>query len=167
MPPKKTTPTKSATKKVTPTKPGVSKPSTVGRGTNATGRTHGTKQATTGPGKKAVPVKGKTSAGNSKGDVKSLTDGASKKRVWTEKDTMARKIQNAYRVYRCRKKLLMLKKKKEEFDALMETLEREVFVHISDGVLYMRHVWQTLSFDELECNANWQAFSLASRVILM
>ena len=151
MPPKKTTPTKSATKKVTPTKPGVSKPSTVGRGATATGRTHGTKQATTGPGKKAVPVKGKTSAGNSKGDVKSPTDEASKKRVWTEKDTMARKIQNAYRVYRCRKKLLMLKKKKEEFDALMETLEREVFVHISDGILYMWYVWPTLSFDQLEC----------------
>ena len=133
MPPKKTTPTKPTSRKVTPTKQTVTKPSTVGRGhhsgTTGTSKSYGAKQtATAGPGKKAVPpVKGKT-AGNSKGDVKSPTGAAPKKQVWTERDTMARKIQNAYRVYRCKKKSLMLKKKKEEFDALMETLEREVFV---------------------------------------
>ena len=143
MPPKRTTPTKPTAKKATPTKQGVTKPSAVGRGnhsgTTGAGRSYGTKQApSTGPGKKAVtPVKGKT-AGSSKGDVKSPTEGAPKKRVWTERDTMARKIQNAYRVYRCKKKLLMLKKKKEEFDELMGTLEREVFVHMCSNVCMIR-----------------------------
>lgn len=126
MPPKKATPARPAPKKTTPSKPGVTKPP-VGRGNQSgtTGRTTGSKQvaAAAGPGKKAVPVKGKTP---SKGNVKPPTEATPKKHVWTEKDTMARKIQNAFRVYRCRKKLLMLKKKKEEFDALMETLEREV-----------------------------------------
>ena len=129
MPPKKVTPTRPAPKKTTPTKPSVTKPP-VGRGhqSGITGRTTGSKQvaAAAGPGKKAVPVKGKTPTGSGKGNVKSPTEATPKKRVWTEKDTMARKIQNAFRVYRCRKKLLMLKKKKEEFDTLMETLEREV-----------------------------------------
>ena len=132
MPPKKTTPTKPVPKRATPTKSGVTKPSAVSRGhhSTTTGSGKTTTQtaaaATARPGKKVVPVKGKTPTGNSKANVKSPTEGTSKKHVWTEKDTMARKIQNAYRVYRCRKKLLMLKKKKEEFDALMETLEREV-----------------------------------------
>lgn len=136
MPPKKATPTKPAPKKATPTKQqGVTKPPAAGRGhhsgATSNSRTTGSKQTATaaGPGKKAVPVKGKSSTGNNKaGNVKSPTQGTPVKRVWTEKDTMARKIQNAYRVYRCRKKLLMLKKKKEEFDTLMETLEREVCI---------------------------------------
>lgn len=102
MPPKKAVPTKPASKKPTPTKPGITK-APVGRGSVTTGggRTASTKQAATGAGKKAVPVKTKTSTDNSKGGVKSSTEGTPKKRVWTEKDTMARKIQNAYRVYRC------------------------------------------------------------------
>ena len=131
MPPKKATPTKPPLKKTTPAaKPGATRPP-AGKGqhsgpTASAGRTTaGSKQAA-GGGKKPVPVKGKTPTGNSKGGVKSPTEGTPKKHVWTEKDTMARKIQNAFRVYRCRKKLLMLKKKKEEFDTLMETLEREV-----------------------------------------
>ena len=132
MPPKKVTPTRPAPKKTTPTKPGVTKPP-AGRGSQSgttTSKTTGSKQvaAAAGPGKKAVPVKSKTPTPTSsgKGNVKSPTEATPKKHVWTEKDKMARKIQNAFRVYRCRKKLLMLKKKKEEFDALMETLEREV-----------------------------------------
>ena len=124
MPPKKTTPAKPAPKKATPTKPPA------GRGTTGSSRTTKQVVAAAGPGKKAVPVKGKTPTGNSKGSgVKSPpTGGTLKKRVWTEKDTMARKIQNAFRTYSCRKKLQMLKKKKEEFDTLMETLEREVII---------------------------------------
>ena len=127
MPPKKATPTRPAPKKTTPTKPGVTKPP-VSRGATTVGsRTTGSKQVATA-GKKAIPVKGKTPTGNGKGNVKSPVEATPKKRVWTEKDTMARKIQNAFRVYRCRKKLQMLKKKKEEFDNLMETLEREVLM---------------------------------------
>jgi len=130
MPPKKITPTKQAPKKTTPAKPGLAAAKTsVGRGHGATGtgRAAGLKQTAVGPGKKTVPAKGKTPTGNSKDTIKSPAErGAPKKHVWTEKDTMARKIQNAYRVYRCKKKLLMLKKKKEEFDTLMEALEREV-----------------------------------------
>lgn len=148
MPPKKTTPTKPIPKKSTPTKPGVTKPSTAGRahhsGSTSSGRTIGTKQATAASGKKTVPVKGKTPTSNTKGNIKSPTEGAPNKHVWTEKDTMARKIQNAYRVYRCRKKLLMLKKKKEEFDALMETLEREVLVYTNSScicMLYIAEIW--------------------------
>lgn len=129
MPPKKIIPTKQAPKKAASAKPGLTKTS-VGRGhgTTGTGRTTGLKQAAVGSAKKTVPIKGKMATGNNKDIVKSPEKGTLKKHVWTEKDTMARKIQNAYRVYRCKKKLLMLKKKKEEFDTLMEALEREVIV---------------------------------------
>ena len=145
MPPKKTTPVKPAPKKATPTKPGVTKPP-AGRGTTGSGRTTKQVAAAAGPGKKAVPVKGKTPPGNSKGSgVKSPPAGGTpKKHVWTEKDTMARKIQNAFRVYSCRKKLQMLKKKKEEFDTLMETLEREVINLII--MLYVFRYFMQLCF---------------------
>ena len=49
-----------------------------------------------------------------------------KKRQWTKEDDMARKIQTAFRGYRCRKSLLELKKKKEEYDVLMKKLEKDV-----------------------------------------
>ena len=39
---------------------------------------------------------------------------------------MARKIQTAFRGYRCRKFLLQLKRKKEEYDELMSKLEKDV-----------------------------------------
>ena len=160
MPPKKVTPTRPAPKKTTPTKPGVSKPP-VGRG-NQSGRTTGSKQvaAAAGPGKKAVPVKAKTPTSGGKGNVgvKSPTESTPKKHVWTEKDTMARKIQNAFRVYSCRKKLLMLKKKKEEFDALMETLEREVHNNLlfNDDTFYQNlYVCTLLIFNQVICMYIW------------
>ena len=39
---------------------------------------------------------------------------------------MARKIQTAFRGYRCRKSLLELRRKKEEYDTLMKKLEKDV-----------------------------------------
>lgn len=147
MPPKKSTPTKPVQKKTTPTKTGVTKPS-VSRGNQAGTTGSGkTKQAIAGPGKKAIPVKGKAPISNSKGTVKSPTEGTPKKHVWTEKDVMATKIQKAYRVYRCKKKLLMLKKKKQEFDTLMETLEREVGIHTFIVIICLSTstLWTSLS----------------------
>ena len=52
--------------------------------------------------------------------------GTQKKRQWTKEDDMARKIQTAFRGYRCRKFLLQLKRKKEEYDELMSKLEKDV-----------------------------------------
>lgn len=63
--------------------------------------------------------------------------------AWTKQDEMARKIQTLYRqyrydirklkisiasyiLYRAKKMLLQLKKKKEEYDVLMDKLQREV-----------------------------------------
>ncbi|XP_065892581.1 IQ motif and ankyrin repeat domain-containing protein 1-like [Dysidea avara] len=137
MPPKRTTPTKPAPKRTTPTKPATTKPPTAkpaaGRGTAATrggstagrGRGVSVKQPAAGVGKKTVPApKGKVPATNK---VAATT---APKKVWTEQDTMARRIQNAYRLYRCKKKLMALKKKKEEFDSLMETLQREAYLQL-------------------------------------
>jgi len=134
MPPKGTTPTKPAPKRTTPqkpaaTKPPTSKPVTSGRGTAATrggstagrGRGASVKQPAVGVGKKTAPApKGKTPS------TSKIVAPTTSKKVWTEQDTMARRIQNAYRVHRCKKKLLTLKRKKEEFESLMETLQREV-----------------------------------------
>ena len=39
---------------------------------------------------------------------------------------MARKIQTAFRGYRCRRSLLQLKRKKEEYEELMRKLEKDV-----------------------------------------
>ena len=128
MPPKRSTPTKLASKRTTPQKPTAtklptSKPVTSGRGTRGAGRGRGAsvKQPATGVGKKEVPApKGKAPS------TSKVVAPTTSKKVWTEQDMMARRIQNAYRVYRCKKKLLALKRKKEEFESLMETLQREV-----------------------------------------
>ena len=47
---------------------------------------------------------------------------------------MARKIQTAFRGYRCRRSLLQLKRKKEEYEELMHKLEKDVRCgHIHKG----------------------------------
>ena len=47
---------------------------------------------------------------------------------------MARKIQTAFRGYRCRRSLLQLKRKKEEYEELMRKLEKDVRCgHIHKG----------------------------------
>jgi len=143
MPPKRTTPTKPAPKRTTPTKPAATKPpsskvtaagrssaATRGGTTAARGRGAGVKQPAAGVGKKAAPA--------SKGKVPATSKPIAAKKVWTEQDTMARRIQNAYRVYRCKKKLLALKKKKEDFDTLMETLQREVSNCSCESITCMR-----------------------------
>lgn len=62
-----------------------------------------------------------------------------KKRQWTKEDDMARKIQTAFRGYHCRKSLLELRRKREEYDTLMKKLEKDVrCVHIQNiaSVIY-------------------------------
>ena len=59
---------------------------------------------------------------------------AQKKKQWTKEDEMARKIQTAFRGYRCRRSLLQLKRKKEEYEELMRKLEKDVRCgHIHKG----------------------------------
>ena len=51
------------------------------------------------------------------------------KKEWTKLDDCASKIQAAFRGYCCRKLLLQLKAKREEYDSLIENLERQVMDH--------------------------------------
>lgn len=52
------------------------------------------------------------------------------KPVWTKEDDMARKIQSCFRGYRCRKLLLTLRQKKEQYEQMMDRLEKEAFLHM-------------------------------------
>lgn len=49
-----------------------------------------------------------------------------KEKVWTKEDDAARKIQTKYRQYRAKKVLDKKKKEKEEYNELMDRLEKEV-----------------------------------------
>ena len=49
-----------------------------------------------------------------------------KKPVWTLEDESARKIQTAARGYLARRELKKLKKEREEYEELMDKLEKEV-----------------------------------------
>lgn len=49
-----------------------------------------------------------------------------KAKVWTEKDDAALRIQTKYRQYRAKKMLEKKKKDKEEYEELMDRLEKEV-----------------------------------------
>jgi Skp family chaperone for outer membrane proteins len=50
--------------------------------------------------------------------------------VGTKEDGMARKIQTCFRGYRCRKLLQELRKKRTEYDEMMEKLQREAYVQM-------------------------------------
>ena len=51
-----------------------------------------------------------------------------KEKVWTKEDDMARKIQTKYRQYRAKKLLEKKKQEKQEYDDLMDKLEKEVLI---------------------------------------
>ncbi|XP_062593773.1 IQ motif and ankyrin repeat domain-containing protein 1-like [Saccostrea cucullata] len=53
-----------------------------------------------------------------------------KEKVWTEKDDAALKIQTKYRQFRAKKALIKKKKEKEEYEELMDKLEKEAFVQL-------------------------------------
>lgn len=52
-----------------------------------------------------------------------------KEKVWTKDDDAARKIQTKYRQYRAKKVLEKKKKEKQDYDELMDKLEKEVNVY--------------------------------------
>ena len=49
-----------------------------------------------------------------------------KEKVWTKEDDMARRIQTKYRQHRAKKLLEKKKKEKQDYEELMEKLEKEV-----------------------------------------
>ncbi|XP_061168041.1 IQ motif and ankyrin repeat domain-containing protein 1-like [Saccostrea echinata] len=53
-----------------------------------------------------------------------------KEKVWTEKDDAALKIQTKYRQFRAKKALIKKKKEKEDYEELMDKLEKEAFVQL-------------------------------------
>ena len=55
-----------------------------------------------------------------------------KEKVWTKEDDMARKIQTKYRQYRAKKLLEKKKQEKQEYDDLMDKLEKEVLISICE-----------------------------------
>ena len=65
-----------------------------------------------------------TTVGKSKADTAKKE--TVKKPVWTPEDESARKIQTAARGYLARKELKKLQKEKEEYEELMDKLEKEV-----------------------------------------
>lgn len=57
--------------------------------------------------------------------------------MWTEKDDAALKIQTKYRQFRAKKALDKKKKEKQEYEELMDKLEKEVSTtHSRDNRLY-------------------------------
>jgi hypothetical protein len=133
MPPKKAASSTTA-KKVTPvaasktaTKTTSSKPSASTAKVGPKG-TVATKQAPLKKGvagSKTTPT-GKGAPATKKSDSTADKKGQPKKKEWTKSDEMARRIQTAFRGYRCRKMLLQLKQKQDDYDKLMDKLEKEV-----------------------------------------
>ncbi|XP_071117231.1 IQ motif and ankyrin repeat domain-containing protein 1-like isoform X2 [Haliotis cracherodii] len=103
MPPKKTFQTKAATTK------------TANKGNT-------TKKVSTG--KKTV-----TSTGKGKTEVKA-EQAKPKKKIWTKDDAAARTIQTSYRRFQAKIFLERKKKEKQEYDELMNKLEKEAFVKL-------------------------------------
>ena len=75
-------------------------------------------------GKKAPAAAGKGKAAGD--DTKKAAAAAPKERVWGPQDDAALKIQTSYRRHLAKKDLEKKRKEKEEYDALMEKLERDV-----------------------------------------
>ena len=66
------------------------------------------------------------SAGAKKGALEKPAEQKPKEKVWTKEDDMARQIQTKYRQYRAKKELEKKKKEKQDYDDLMDKLEKEV-----------------------------------------
>ncbi|GFS01435.1 FAM83H antisense RNA 1 (head to head) [Elysia marginata] len=96
------------------------------------------------PGASSTPArqtKGKVgtvtpkSSGTSLKKVSSNTKPATKnekpkKKEWTKEDDAARKIQTKYRQFTAKKAIEKKRKEKEEYEELMEKLEKEAFLHM-------------------------------------
>ena len=101
---------------------GPSRGGTAGRGRAVATRGRG--RGGSPAGKQGEQVKGKA-GGNDRASVKVG------KPVWTREDGAARRIQTVYRRYRAKKELAARRKEKEEYDALMDKLQREVRVSVT------------------------------------
>lgn len=73
----------------------------------------------------AVTGKGKTVPAT-KGKSASKAEASPKQKAWTKEDDAARKIQTKIRQYLARKSLQKKKKEKQDYEDLMDRLEREV-----------------------------------------
>ena len=117
----------SASKAATKSGSAAAKPVVTGRsGTAGQQRGRGAAISVRGKGRGGIatgkqPVQAKGKAGNEARDpVKS------QKPVWTKEDGAARKIQSVYRRHRAKKALAARRKEKEEYDALMDKIQRDV-----------------------------------------
>ena len=89
-------------------------------------------------GKKAPAAAGKGKAAG--GDAKKAA-AAPKERVWGPQDDAALKIQTSYRRHLAKKDLEKKRKEKEEYDALMEKLERDVsYANYETGVVHCVYI---------------------------
>lgn len=111
-----------APKQVAPRKPQACAPTRSRGGANLTVGGKGVAKATNKAATTAKVKVVKTKSPTSKEDK----DKKDVKKVWSAEDEMAKRIQAYYRRYRSRKLKLELKRKKEEYDNLMEKLQREV-----------------------------------------
>lgn len=112
-----------ATKQVAPRKPQSCTPSKTRGGATLTVGGKGVSKSTskaTAPKAKEVKTKSPT-AKDEKKDVK---------KIWSKEDEMAKRIQTFYRRYRSKKLKLELKRKEEEYNNLMEKLQREAYIEM-------------------------------------
>jgi len=59
---------------------------------------------------------------------KAAADAKPKEKVWTKEDESAKKIQTKFRQYLAKKKLEKKKQEKQEYEDLMDKLEKEVLL---------------------------------------
>ncbi|KAL5457168.1 hypothetical protein EMCRGX_G034412 [Ephydatia muelleri] len=110
-----------AAKQVAPRKPQSCTPAKTRGGAALTVGGKGVASKVTAPKAKGVKTKSPT-AKDEKKDVG--------KKVWTKEDDMAKRIQIFYRHYRSKKLKLELRKKEEEYNNLMEKLQREAYLEM-------------------------------------
>ncbi|XP_048763546.2 IQ motif and ankyrin repeat domain-containing protein 1-like isoform X2 [Ostrea edulis] len=90
-------------------------------------------RGTTPAARKGAPAPGgakKGAAPPAAGKGKPADPPKPKAKVWTEKDDAALRIQTKYRQYRAKKMLEKKKKDKEEYEELMDRLEKEAFLQL-------------------------------------
>ncbi|KAL8597862.1 hypothetical protein ACOMHN_061395 [Nucella lapillus] len=83
------------------------------------------------PGTNVAAKKPAAGKGNKAGgDDGKKAAAAPKERVWGPQDASARTIQTNYRKHLAKKELAKKRKEKEDYDALMDKLEKDAFVHL-------------------------------------
>ncbi|GFN81375.1 fam83h antisense RNA 1 (head to head) [Plakobranchus ocellatus] len=99
-----------------------------------TGTSNGPARQSVSKGKVGTAVAAKSSGTSLKKAPSNSKAGAKnekpKQKVWTKEDDAARRIQTKYRQYIGKKALEKKRKEKEEYEELMEKLEREAFLHM-------------------------------------